>query len=85
MHRLGVAVRRVEHEHVGARRDELLGALEGVGPDADGRSDTQTPVRVLGRMGELDPLLDVLDGDQPFEHAGGVDDRKLLDAVAVQE
>ena len=80
-----VAVRRVDDEHVDLRVDERSGALERVRADADGGADPQPAVLVLGRERELDPLLDVLDGDQALEPPVGVDDRQLLDLVPVQE
>ena len=67
------------------RGDQRLGALERVRADADGRADAQPALLVLRRVRELDPLLDVLDGDQALEPAVGVDDRQLLDLVAVEE
>jgi hypothetical protein len=42
-------------------------------------------VRVLRRLRELDALLDVLHRDQALQPAVAVDDRQLLDAVAVQQ
>ena len=84
-HAARVAVRRVDDEHVGARRDQRLRALERVRADADRGADAQPALRVLRRERELDPLLDVLDRDQALEHAVGVDDGQLLDPVAVQE
>ena len=48
-HAARVAVRRIDDEHVGARRDERLRPLERVGPDADRGADAQPAVRVLRR------------------------------------
>ena len=84
-HAARVAVRRVDDEHVDAGLDERLRALERVGPDADRGADAQPPLLVLRRLRELDLLLDVLDGDQPAQPAVGVDDRELLDLVAVED
>ena len=59
-----VPVRGVEHEHVDARGDERLGALDRVRADADRGADAQAALLVLRRVRVLDPLRDVLDGDQ---------------------
>ena len=64
-----VPVRRVDDEHVDARVDQRLRALERVGADADRRADAQPPLLVLRRVRVLDLLLDVLDGDQALEPA----------------
>ena len=55
------------------------------GPDADGGADAQAALVVLRRVRVLDPLLDVLDGDEPLEPPVGVDDRELLDLVPVED
>ena len=65
--------------------DQRAGALERVRADADRGADAQPALLVLGRERELDPLLDVLDRDQALEVAVRVDDRQLLDLVAVQD
>jgi hypothetical protein len=80
-----MAVCRVDDEHVGARTDQRLCTLDRVGPDADRGAHAQASVRILRRLRKLDALRDVLDRDQPSQPAVGVDDRKLLDAMAVQE
>ena len=80
-----MAVRRVDDEHVHARRDERLRALERVGADADRGADPQPPLLVLRRLRVLDLLLDVLDGDEPAQAAVCVDDGELLDLVAVED
>ena len=78
-------MRRVEHEHVDAGVDERLGALDRVRADADRGADPQPALRVLRRVRVLEPLRDVLDGDQALEAPVGVDDRQLLDLVAVED
>ena len=65
--------------------DERLGPLEGVGADADGGGDPEPAPVVLGGGRVLGLLLDVLDGDEPAEGAGVVDDRQLLDAVLPED
>ena len=49
-----VAVRGVDDEHVDARVDQRLRALERVRPDADRGADAQPALRVLRRVRELD-------------------------------
>ena len=78
-------VRRVDDEHVDLGGDERGCALHRVGTDADRGADPQPPLVVLRRVRVLDPLRDVLDGDEPLEPAVGVDDRELLDLVAVED
>ena len=82
---LAVAVRGVEHEDVDLGADELPRAVEDVLGDADGGAHAQAPEPVLGGVGVLDRLLDVLDGDEALEVAGAVHDQELLDAVLVEE
>ena len=84
-HAARVAVRGVDDEHVCARRDQSLRALEGVGPDPDGGADAQATLGILRRARELDPLRDVFDGDQPAQATVLVDDRQLLDPVPVEQ
>ena len=65
--------------------DERLDPLLDVVADADGGRAAQPPGVVAGGVGELLALLDVLDRDQPGEAAVVVDERQLLDAVALQD
>ena len=78
-------MRGVDDEHVGAGRDERLRTLGCLGADSDRRSDAQPAAVVLRRLRVLDLLLDVLDGDEPAQPTVGVDDRELLDLVAVKD
>ena len=80
-----VAVGGVDDEHVDLGGDERARALERVRADADRGSDPEPALLVLRRERELDPLLDVLDGDQAAEAPVRVDDRELLDLVPVQD
>ena len=80
-----MSVRRVDDEHIGAGGDECLRALDRVGADADGGADAQPAALVLRRVRVLDLLLNVLDRDEPAQLAVGIDDRQLLDLVAVQD
>ena len=72
----------------GVQRDDIdLGvhqrrdALEGVLGHADSRAAQQTAVLVLGGVGILDALFNILDGDQPAQHEVFVHQRELFDAV----
>ena len=78
-------MRGVDHEHVDLGVHERPGPLECVRADTDGGADAQPPLLVLGRERELDPLADVLDGDQALEPPVAVDHRQLLDLVPVQD
>ena len=84
-HALVVAMAGVDDEQVDADADEGLGPLEGVGSDADRGADPEPAPVVLGGVGELRALLDVLDGDEAPERPGVVDDRELLDAVLPED
>ncbi len=76
---------RVDDQHVDVRADQRLCARKRVRPDPDRGADAEPAPLVLRRVGILDLLLDVLDGDEPAQPALGVDDRKLLDLVAVED
>jgi hypothetical protein len=82
---ISTSVRRVHDEDVDLRPNQRGSALVGVRPHADGGADAQAPLRVLRGEWVLDPLLDVLDRDQAFQHAAVVDDRQLLHLVPVQD
>ena len=75
----------VDDEHIGACRDQSLGALVCIDAHAHSGADSQAAVRVLRRLRELDALLNVLDRDQALDAPFGVDDRQLLDAVAMKQ
>ena len=84
--RARMAVRRVDDEDVGAgSRSAPARARRASGPTPTAAPTRKPALRVLRRLRELDALLDVLDGDQAREPPVGVDDRQLLDAVAVQQ
>ncbi len=61
-----MAVGGVDGEGVDAVGDELGGALEEVSGGADGGGYAETALGVLGGVGVLELLLDVLDGDEAF-------------------
>ena len=76
---------RVDDEHVHLRVDQRGRPLERVRPDADRGAHSQPPLLVLRRVRVLDLLGDVLDGDEALEPPVGVDDRQLLDLVAMED
>ncbi len=76
-------MRGVDDEHVDTGFDQRAGTLPRIVTDADGRTHTQSPLRILRRLRELDPLLDVLDGDQTAQPPFAVDDGQLLDVLDV--
>ena len=80
-----VPVCRVDDEEVDLCVDQRAAARSSVAPDADRRADAQATPLVLRRVRNLDPLLDVLDGDEAAQTAVGVDDRQLLDLVPVED
>ena len=80
-----MTVSRVHDEHVHLRVDERGRALQRVRADADRRADAQSTLLVLRRIRVLDPLRDVLDRDEPREASFVIDDRQLLDLVAVED
>ena len=80
-----MAVGAVEHQHVHARVEQRAGAVEDIVRHADGRGAQQPPRSVLGGVGVLHDLFDVLDRDEPPEVVFLVDDRQLFDAVMAQD
>ncbi len=80
-----VAVRCVDDEDVHLGVDERGRAFHRVRPDADRSADSQAALLVLRRERVLDPLRDVLDGDEALEPPVRVDHRELLDLVAVED
>jgi hypothetical protein len=80
-----VAVGGVGDEHVDAGVDQRGGPLPGVAEVADGGTDQQAAVGVLGGVGELLGLHEVLDRDQAGEPTGLVDQRQPLALVLAQQ
>ena len=78
-------MRGVHHQHVHAGGDQRLDAAIGIAAHADGRTDQQAGGGVLGGVGVVGLLLDVLDRDQAAQGVVAVDHQHLLDAVAVQQ
>ena len=80
-----MSVSRIDDQHVSARSSQRFRALDRVGADTNRRTHTQSSALVLGRIRMLNLLLDVFDVIKPGQPAIGVDDRKLLDLVAMED
>ena len=78
-------MRGIDDQQVHARVGERARTLPCIGADADCGADAQPALRILRRLGEFDPLLDVLDRDEPGQPSPGVDDRQLLDLLLMQD
>ncbi len=63
----GVAMRRVDREHVDPGADQLGGTLEKVAGRADRRPHPQAALIVFRGVGVLELLLDVFDRDQALK------------------
>ena len=75
----------VDGDGVDTAPDERLDACLEIVANPDGGGAAQPPGIVAAGVGELLALLDVLDGDQSGEPAVAVDERQLLDAVALED
>ncbi len=82
---LGVAVGVVDDDDVALGGDQGPGPVEEVRADADRGADPEAAQAVLGRVGVLDALQDVLVGDEALEVVVLVDDEELLDLVLVED
>ena len=82
---LGATVRGIDDEDVHTGLGQGGGALPGVAPVADGRADDEAAARVLGGVGVLLGLDEVLDGDEAGQVVVVVDDGQLLDAMLGQQ
>ncbi len=78
-------MRGVDDDEVGPRFHQRLGPLLGVRPDTDRGTDHEPAVGVLGGVGKLLALDEVLDGDQPAQSVLAVHQRQLLDLVLAQQ
>ncbi len=78
-------MRGIDDDHVHARRGQQFDALLGVAANPDRRADQQARGRILGGVGVVGFLLDVLDRDQAAQLEAVVDHQDLLDAVAMQQ
>ena len=84
-HALAVAVRRVHHDHIHAGGDQAPCPHRRVRSAAHRGGHPEPAVLVLVGVRVLPPLEDVLDGDEPLEHAARVHHRQLLDPVLGQD
>jgi len=84
-HGLRVTVRGVHDEEVDTRVDERLRPALGVLADAHRGADDEAAALVLGGVRELLALGEVLDGDEPAQPSGVVDQRQLLDLVLLEQ
>ena len=80
-----MAVRGIDDDHIDTGFGQQLGTLLGAGTDADGCTDQQTAVCVLGGIRMFGRFEDVLDGNQATQLEGIVDDQHALQAVLVHQ
>ena len=78
-------MRRIDDEHVDARRHQRLDPLFGVAARSDGRADAQAAELILRRQRMLGRLQDVLDRDEPAQLHVAVDDEHALEPVLVHQ
>ena len=78
-------MRAVDREHVNLGFREFLRALQKITGSSDGCADAQAAVGVLGGVGILQFLLDVLNRDQAFQVVLVVDDREAFRRDAREE
>src|SRR5699024_10677788 len=81
----GVTVCGVHHEEVGPGLHQQPGAFLRLHSHTNGTADNQASVRVLGGVGELLALDEVLDGDQAAQALVGVDEGKFFHFVSAQQ
>ena len=84
-HAAAVAVRGIDGDTSTLRATSSCGALQEIAGSADGRAHAQPPLAVLGRIGILQLLLDVLYGDQSLEDELVVHHQQFFHAVFVQD
>ena len=75
----GMAVGRIDHQHVHAGPDQRLGPLVVV--DAHRRPDAQPASAVLAGVGEVGELVDVLDRDEALQFIVIVHQQQFLDLI----
>src|ERR1041384_1227951 len=74
-------MRRIDHETINARPDELIGTLKVITSRADCSRNSQTAQIVFCCRRIFDRFLNVFDGDKSFYMFVVVDDEELLDAM----
>ena len=80
-----MAVGGIDRHGVDALADECLDPRLEIVTDADSGGTAQPTGVVAAGVGKLLALLDVLHRDQSAEPAAAVDERQLLDAVALED
>ena len=81
----GVTVRDVDHEQVRAGLEQRGRALEEVPARADRGTDHEPSLLVLGRLGPATLEHEIALRDETADAAIGVDQRKLLDPLLVED
>ncbi len=81
---VAMAVGGVHYNDVHFLGYQLLGAFQIIAHRTHRRADAQPALRILGRVGVLQLLLDVLDGDQALEREVLVHHQQLLHAMLMQ-
>ena len=83
-HAAGLAVRRVQRDHIYLAAHQRGHALHGIARYAHGGGAEQAAIGVLGGIRVFGGLLNVLDGDQAAQHVVFIHQRQLFDAVLGQ-
>ena len=84
-HALGMSMCGIDNNHVHACGHQRFDALFGIAAYADRGADQQTFRRILGGVGVVGLLLDILDRDQPAQVEAVVHHQHFLDPVPVQQ
>ena len=82
---LGMAVRDIDHQHVGTRGNQCLSPLHVVANGANRRANQQPPLAVPSGFGVLGQAEDVTRRDQAAQVSRVVDERQFFQAMFVQE
>ena len=73
-----MSVSGIEHHHIHLGLHQGIHPLQNIGSDPHSSSTEQAPLRIFGRQGIPDLLLNILDSDQPLQVEIIIHDRKLL-------
>ncbi|MNX99014.1 hypothetical protein D3C86_1314440 [compost metagenome] len=80
-----MAVCGIDDQKVDTSIDEALGALDGIGTNADGGGGAKTALRILGGIGIKLRFLDILDGDEADAIAFSIHHQQFFNAMLVQQ
>ena len=80
-----MAVGGVDHDHVNLGIDQRFGAGKAGIAHSGGRRGAQAAGAVLGGVGVIDRLLNILDGDQSDAMEGIIDHQQLLDPARMEQ